>query len=164
MIELCEVDRVDPAQWAAWSADADVRRFLEIRHSDPETTENAARWLASLDPLSAFSVIVDDSCAGVAWARWADHEAHGVRTMTVLLRSKQFWNRGVATEVSLRLIDMFPCRKWVRFTYGSNVRMQRVMQKSGFALVAELPDYHEFEGGFTSRQIWMRDGRPAGQI
>lgn len=156
MIHLRSPKEIDAGLWSAWSADEDVRRFLEIRWSGPETVEAAQIWIDALDEGTAFSVFYGAELIGAAWVRWADHDAHGVRTMTVLIRNKAYWGRGIAAEVSEELIRRFPCRMWMRITYGANRRMQRVMEKSGFLLAGEIPNYYRFEGGFTSRQIWVR--------
>ena len=156
MVQLRSPHLIDHAKWVEWMNDKEINRFLESRFT-LYTLEDCRKWEVSWDQSKTHSIWDGKIFVGMA-SVYDVAPFHDVGGLSILPLNKALWGRGIATEVSMILMNRWPYRLWQRSTYGANIRMQRVFVKCGFTCAAEIMDFYSFEGGYTSKQIWTCPG------
>lgn len=124
--------------------DALVSRWMTSEFRYPYTIEDAKAWVESCEkvrPTRHFAAEVDGAIVGgAAMEPRGDATHHGVVVIGYWL-GRDYWRRGIATEIVRLLIEraqVAGIRRLQAGVFAPNVASARVLEKSGFVLEGRL--------------------------
>jgi len=125
------------ARYVSWLRDPEVTRFLEVRLNAP-TLEGVREWVAGFDHARRylFGIYARDSGQHLGTVTLYDwHPYHGTAYYGYMLGEREYWGRGVMTEVLTLLFDFafdtLGVRKLNAGAYVENIASIVNFQKMG---------------------------------